>query len=109
MKKYILFFIFWVSILPCLSYTTDASKFAETQYTKQSGNAQIHINVKKEHTIENLQKIDEKNIPAITFGYGDMRIYKKAWIKRGKKIHISYICLLNDDYNPVWSYIIPLK
>jgi hypothetical protein len=103
MKNLVLVFVLFFSVLSSFASSTDASRFAAKEYSKQTGNAQVYINVKKEHTIENMQKIGEKNVPAITFGYGDMKA------KKCRKTRISYICFLDDDYKPFWSYIIPTK
>ncbi len=84
-------------------WATEASKFAEEQYSKQTGNERVHITVKKEHTVEYQQKIGEQMIPAITYGYGDMKAKKR------KKCRITYICLLDENCNPIWSYIFPSK
>lgn len=85
------------------AFPTEASKYAEEQYAKQNCLSKVKINVKKEHTIENLQKLCEQKIPVIVFGYGDLKA------KKCKKTSISYICLLDENYKPIWSYIIPSK
>ena len=79
--------------------STEASKFAENQYSKQYCVKPI-INVLKEHTEKYNQKIGEMFIPAITYGYGSMKV------KGERKCRISYMCLLNEECKPVWSYII---
>ena len=90
-------------ILSVSASSTEASKYAEAQYAKQIGNEKVHINVKKEHTIEYRQKIGEQMIPAITYGYGDMKA------KKCRKVRVSYICLLDEECKPIWSYIVPSK
>ena len=103
MKKLILFLIFFSSILSAQAGSTEASKYAEDQYSRQVGNPRVHINVKKEHTVEYQQKIGEQMVPAITYGYGDMKAIK------GKKTRISYIVLLDAECKPICSFIVPSK
>ena len=101
MKKFVLL----MGLCLCMNsvFGTEASKFAEEQYSKQTGNEKVHITVKKEHTVEYQQKIGEQMIPAITYGYGDMKA------KKQKKCRITYICLLDENCKPIWSYIFPSK
>ena len=103
MKNLLFFIIICFNCLSAYAITTEASKFAENEYSKQTGYENVHINVKKEHTIENLHQVGEHYAPAITFGYGDMKI------KRCKKSRISYICLLDKSCKPFWSYIFITK
>ena len=102
MKKLVLISFLFFNILSA-SASTEASKFAEEQYSSQTGNDKVHITVKKEHTVEYQQKIGEKMVPAVTYGYGDMKA------KKCKKTRISYICLLDEDCKPFWSFIVPTK
>ena len=83
--------------------STDASRYAEQQYAKQVGNPKVHINVKKEHTVEYQQKIGDQLVPAITYGWGDMKAIGE------KKKRISYIILLDEECKPFWSFITPIK
>lgn len=83
------------------SYATEASKYAAKQYSEENENKKVKITVKKEHTEEYHQKIGEWQIPAITYGYGDMKVKGK------RKARISYICLRDAENNIVWSCIIP--
>ena len=103
MKKLVLLLVIIFSVLSSNAASTDASKYAEKEYGKQIGNPKVHINVKKEHTIEYQQKIGEHLVPAITYGYGDMKA------KKMRKTRISYICLLDENCNPIWSFIVPTK
>ena len=103
MKKLIIFLVFCLSIIKVSAHTTEASKFAEEQYAKQIGNEKVKINVKKEHTVEYQQKVGEQSVPAITYGYGDMRAYK------GRKVRISYLVLLDEECKPFCSFIVPSK
>jgi len=103
MKNFILMLISCFFILPVSAKTTSASKYAESQYADKQGFSKVRINVKKEHTDEYQQKIGEQIIPAITYGYGDMKI------KGCKKTRITYIVLLNCNCEPIWSYIMPSK
>ena len=103
MKKIFLILGFCFSVLSVSATSTEASKYAEEQYAKQIGNEKVRINVKKEHTVEYQQKVGDQIIPAITYGYGDMKA------KNCRKTRISYICLLDSNCKPIWSYIVPSK
>ncbi len=101
MKSFIIILVFCFLIFPVSAKTTNASKYAESQYAETQGFSKVRINVKKEHIDEYQQKIGEQIIPAITYGYGDMKI------KGCKKCRISYIVLLDCNSKPIWSYIMP--
>ena len=103
MKNVILIIIFSFFTLPVFAKATTASRYAESQYAEQQGFNKVRINVKNEHTDEYQQKIGTQIIPAITYGYGDMKI------KGCKKSRISYIVLLDCHCEPIWSYIMPSK
>ena len=103
MKNIFLIICLFFSVLTSFATSTEASKYAEEQYSKQIGNDKVHINVKKEHTVEYTQKIGDKIIPAITYGYGDMKTNKC------RKVRVSYICLLDENCKPIWSYVVPSK
>ena len=98
-------FALFMGLCLCMTsvWATEASKYAEEQYSMQTGNEKVHITVKKEHTVEYQQKIGQQMIPAITYGYGDMKA------KKQKKCRITYICLLDEECKPIWSYIFPSK
>lgn len=101
MKKIVLLICLYLCV--SVAKATEASEYAEKQYSRQTGNEKVHITVKKEHTVEYQQKIGEQIIPAITYGYGDMKAIKQ------KKCRITYICLLDENCKPIWSYIFPSK
>ncbi len=100
MKKIILSFIASLITLSVSAYSTECSNYLEKQYKDKDGN-NSKIIVKKEHTEEYMQKIGDKMIPAITYGYGYIKL------KGERKCRISYICLLDKDCNPIWGYVIP--
>ena len=100
MKKLILSFIASSITLSVSAFTTECSEYLEKQYKDNDGN-NSKIIVKKEHTEEYMQKIGDKNVHAITYGYGYMKL------KDEKKCRITYICLLDDNCNPIWGYVIP--
>ena len=102
MKRALLILIFCLTTLSASSYTTDASKFSEEQYSLNN-NCNVKIKVIKEYTNEYQQQIGERIVPAITYGYG----YIKG--KDRKKCKITYICLLDENCKPFWSYIVPYK
>ena len=81
---------------------TEESKFVEKQY-KSRCSKNVHIVVKKEHTQEYQQPIGSIMIPAITYGYGDMKI------NGCKKFRISYIVLLDCNCKAIWSYVTKSK
>ena len=109
MKYSVTFLMLCLNLMPCFCYTTETSKFAEKQYAEQNYLSKVHINVKNEHTIKNFQKIEEKEVPFITFGYGDLKGVNKEKKIKLKKQNISYVCLLDENRKPFWSYIIPFK
>lgn len=102
MRKLVLFLLL-MCVSSVYASTTDGSRYAEQQYAKQIGNPKVHINVKKEHTVEYQQKIGEQIVPAITYGWGDMKA------KNEKKKRVTYIILLNEECKPFWSFIAPSK
>ena len=102
MKELISFIVFSLTIIGVYA-STEASNFAEKQYSAQIGNENVHIIVKKEHTMEYLMPVGTEKISAVTYGYGDMKV------KGCTKCRITYICLLGENFKPVWSYIIPSK
>ncbi len=129
MKNFILFFFLIYSCMSAIAYTTEASKFAEEQYGLFNNN-KVHINSKKEHTVEYQQFIGDIFVPAITYGYGDMKISKKqkkqlnkekykgskySWTHclcnsaKNKKCRITYTVLLDCNCKPIWSGIYPSK
>ena len=83
------------------SYATEYSEYAAKQYGKIHNLEKLHITVKKEHVEEYAQEIGQTFIPYIAYGYGDLKA------KRCKKARISYICLLDCDLYPLWSYVMP--
>ena len=103
MKNFVLFLVLLISISSAFASSTEASKFVESKYSKIVGNQNVSINVKKEHTVEYQQKIGDQIVPAITYGYGDMKA------KKMKKTRISYIVLLDKDCKPFWSFVVPSK
>ena len=102
MKKCFALVFCWFFIADTFASTV-ASRFAEEEYACKNSLEKVHIIVKKEHTTDYNQIICNDNIQAITYGYGDLKV------KGRKKIRISYICLLDVNRKPFWSYIIPTK
>lgn len=94
MKVFLFFLCFYLSVLYCSA--TEASKYVSNLYGKNS-----HIVVKKEHTQELFQHVGNKDISAITYGWGDLKV------KGCKKCSISYVCILNKERKPIWGYVIP--
>lgn len=103
MKKIVLFLVLVLFQTSVFAAQTEASKYTEEQYSKQTGNERVRINVKKEHTEEHQQMIGGTEISAITYGYG----YMKA--EKCRKKRISYVCLLDKNCKPVWSYVVKFK
>lgn len=101
MKKLVLFTVCCLLLSAAYAGSTDASRFAEKEYAKQIGNPKVRINVKKEHTVEYQQKVGNQIVPAVTYGYGDMKA------KGEKKKQITYITLLDEECKPFWSFIAP--
>ena len=84
-------------------YATEASDFVQKQSSDLNGGKKVHITVKKEHTEEYQQPIGDTMVPAITYGYGDLKL------KGERKTRITYICLLNEKCEPFWCFIFPSK
>ena len=103
MKKWILFFLFFL-VSPVFAYSTEGTKFVEKQY-RENCRCTVHINSKKEDTFIYEQMIGNQYVPAITYGYGDMKIKKTEGIFKYKKYRISYIVLLDKNCKPFWSSI----
>ncbi len=103
MRNFVLFLVLLISMSSVLASSTEASKFVENRYAKVIGNPKVSINVKKEHTVEYQQKVGDQIVPAITYGYGDMKA------KKMKKTRVSYIVLLDQDCKPFWSFVVPSK
>ena len=100
MKKLFLTLCLSLVTLSASAYSTEASVFLEKQYKDRDGNKSCIV-VKKEHTEEYMQKIGDKTIHAITYGHGYMKL------KGERKCRISYICLLDNNCQPIWGYVIP--
>ena len=101
MKRLVLALIFCF----CINITsaTEYSDFAEKEYAAKNNKNKAHITVKKEHVEKYAQEIGCQFIPYIAYGYGDL---KTSWLKKQR---ISYICLLDNDLKPLWSYVITTK
>ena len=69
-------------VLSSSVFATEASKYLEKQYSDSHYGKNTHITVKKEHTEEYRQKIGEQVVPAITYGYGDLKVKKSVRKKR---------------------------
>lgn len=101
MKRILLALVFCFSIL--VASATEYSEFAAKEYAQRCNKENVRITVKKEHVEKYAQEVGEEFIPYIAYGYGDMRA------RKCRKQRVSYICLLDCDLNPLWSYIIPSK
>ena len=101
MKRVILALFLCFSILGASA--TEYSEFAAKEYASRCNKENVRITVKKEHVEKYAQEVGEQFIPYIAYGYGDMRA------RKCRKERITYICLLDCDYNPMWSYIFPTK
>ena len=99
MKK-IFLMLFCLNLLSVSA--TECSQFIEKQQ-EALYNKKIKINVRKEFTQESYQTIGEQNFYGITYGYADMKLKDK------RKCRVSYICLLDENYKPIWGTIIPAK
>ena len=80
---------------------TSCSEYAAKCHGELCGIIKPHITVKIEHTEKYEQVSGKMFIPYITYGYGDLKG------KKYKKKRISYVCLINSDYMPLWSSVIP--
>ena len=98
MKKFILILCIFFSTF-CPTIGTEFSKFAAKQYAAYCGLEKAHITVKKEHLEKLGWTMGDEFVPFVVYGYGDLKS------KNHKKQRITYICLLNFDGKPIWSYI----
>ena len=98
MKNFLILFLLILSANSV--FATECSEFVSKQQTEVLS-ARTHITVKKEHIEEYEQCIGGQFIPAIAYGYGDMKT------KGIRKKRISYICLLNKELKPIWCCVIP--
>ena len=99
MKK--LLSVLFLFLLSQAVYGTEYSEYASRKYSEDCKVQNPKISVKKEHVEEYGQEIGKTFIPYIVYGYGDLKA------KKCRKQRVSYICLLNKDFKPIWSYIIP--
>lgn len=99
MRKLFLFLmLFFIS---STAYGTEYSEYAAKQYSEKCNIQKVKITVKKEHVEEYAQEIGQTFVPYIVYGYGDLKG------KKCRKQRISYVCLLDEKLNPMWSYVIP--
>ena len=87
----------------CFSLSVSASEVTEflESVCEANCNTTVKIVSKTEHIDVYNQKIGDILFPYIAYGFG----YKKE--KKLKKQTISYICLLDENYKPIWGYVIP--
>lgn len=79
---------------------TPCSKYLEEKYSKECPNF-VKLVSKKEHIDVCEQQIGNQYISSIGYGIGYMKI-------RGqRKTNISYICILDNNNQPIWGYVIP--
>ena len=98
-----LFFILAICFSVLSVNATEYSKFAAEQYAQENNKENVKITVKKEHVEEYAQEVGDTFVPYIAYGYGDLKAAKC------RKQRITYICLLDNERNPLWSHIFPSK
>ena len=98
MKKIVLLFCIWLTVLSP-AFPTQYSEFAAREFASRCNRERVHITVKKEHIENYATDIGDTFIPYIVYGYGDLKS------KNCKKQRVTYICLLDKDKRPLWSYI----
>ena len=81
-------------------YATEVTDYLENIYLQEHSTA-TKIVSKDEHIEQYEQKLGNESFPFIAYGFGYMKV------KRCKKQTISYICLLDNNCQPIWGYIIP--
>ena len=99
MKKTATFIIFLMLYPYSYAYTTEASKFAQTQYAASQNIPKAKINAKKEHTLDFDQNACGKNLQTVKFGWGNLKI------KGRKKRRITYLVTFDENGIPFWSSI----
>ena len=98
MKRLVLLVIFFLILInPVLA--TNCSKYAEKNFAEENNKERVRITVKKEVITPYAQEFGDSFIPYIAYGYGDIRA------KKMKKSRITYICLLDNDMQPMWSHL----
>lgn len=99
MKRVIILALFvLLNSLPI--FATDASDFLAEMYTKEY-NCNVKIKSKKEYCDKYEQEIGGQYISSIVYGQANMKI------KGHKKQKVTYICLLKNDCEIFWGYVIP--
>lgn len=80
--------------------STSCEKFLQDKYSKEYPNF-VKLVSKKEHVDICEQEIGSQYIYAIGYGVGYMKV-------RGqRRMNISYICILDENNQPLWGQIMP--
>lgn len=98
MKKLILFLS--VLFLSSPVFATEVTDYLVEKYSKESG-SKVNIQSLKEHTDPYSQKIGDYCVSSIVYGYGSMKMPKC------RKTRITYVCILDNENQPIWGYVIP--
>ena len=98
MKKLILFLS--VLFLSSPVFATEVTDYLVEKYSKESG-SKVNIQSLKEHTDAYSQKIGDYCISSIVYGYGSMKMPKC------RRTRITYVCILDNENQPIWGYVIP--
>ena len=99
MKRLLILLTIFTLSTEAFAYSTEASKYIETQYLNQD-NKSIKLKVKKEYSDECSLIIGDTKISNLKYGFANLKI-------KGKRTTgVSYICLYDECNNPVFGYII---
>ena len=98
MKKFIL--TLSVLLFANQVFATEVTDYLVEKYSKECG-SKVRIQSLKEHTDSYSQKIGDYCVSSIVYGYGSMKMPKC------RKTRITYVCILDNENQPIWGYVIP--
>lgn len=81
-------------------FATEVTDYLVEKYSKECG-SKVHIQSLKEHTDTYSQKIGDYCVSSIVYGYGSMKMPKC------RRTRITYVCILDNENQPIWGYVIP--
>lgn len=98
MKKFIL--ALSVLLFANQVFATEVTDYLVEKYSKECG-SKVRIQSLKEHTDSYSQKIGDYCVSTIVYGYGSMKMPKC------RRTRITYVCILDNENQPIWGYVIP--
>lgn len=98
MKKFIL--TLSVLLFANQVFATEVTDYLVEKYSKECG-SKVRIQSLKEHIDSYSQKIGDYFVSSIVYGYGSMKMPKC------RRTRITYVCILDNENQPIWGYVIP--